>query len=515
MKKILAMMLTAAMMLSMGTAAMAATINGSIGVQTKDDGEDFISVELDGTPNEDYVVVLFSGDTELIAATPKCACEGPHTCGFYGIDEYLTCKFMLEDGGSESWNYERNEDAITIDNVPTKVVLYTINSDDSRTEVDTCDISDVVTAEAWREALQDADIFYDEDIVIVKKTYNVTNTGTASPAETFTFTDIECDNVTNGGYIEVENETTGETESVVVDKNTAPVPTIGSVTYDEGEAGSETATKNIEINLPEYEAVGIYTYTFTEVDNGIAGVTYFNGDITLVVTVIEQDGQIRVAAVHTESLVSPSYNENTTKNDTFENEYSAGSLSIEKTVTGILGDKEKEFEVTVNFESDKPVHSTVTYYDVDTATTADDGTTSYEEETLKWTDEKNEDDKYTASATFTLNHGETLTFENLPYGVTYTVVETNYTDENNTVEANKLGYDAAVYMVTNKELTTPTKTNEGSIGLSSETVTITNNKDGEVDTGISVDSIPYIAMLGVVAIGGTGFIVSKKRRSED
>ena len=140
--------------------------------------------------------------------------------------------------------------------------------------------------------------YTDMPTITLTKTYNLTNAGTISPAETFAFTALTCTDVADAG--------------VGVTKENAPVPTIGDVAYAQGEAGSSTATKEITITLPEYTAVGKYTYTFSEINKGTAGVTYRPDAIKLVVTVIEQNGKVRVAAVHTEKEGAKSGNfENT------------------------------------------------------------------------------------------------------------------------------------------------------------------------------------------------------------
>ncbi len=302
--------------------------------------------------------------------------------------------------------------------------------------------------------------YTDMSTVTLIKEYKLTNTGTTSPAETFGFSGLTCTNVTDAA----DGVTT----------TNAPVPTIAGVSYTAGEAGGENAKKNITISLPEYTSVGIYTYTFTETDGGTAGVTYRSDAITLVVTVIEQDGKVRVAAVHTEG-------EGEAKSGEFNNVYSAGSLSVKKTVTGIMGDQQKEFTVKVTFTAPEgdTVREAITYVDGDETKTiaADEGWTGYKEVEI------------------TLKHDETVTFNNIPYGVTYTVVENNYTAEADG------GYDEASYNFddTNKK-----------IDSASENVTITNNKDGEIDTGINMDSMPYILLLAVACMGLFVFI-SKKR----
>ena len=305
----------------------------------------------------------------------------------------------------------------------------------------------------------------DMSTVTLTKEYMLTNDGTTSPAETFAFSALTCTNVTDAA------------NGVTTDN--APVPTIASVSYTAGEAGGDSAKKDITITLPTYNSVGIYTYTFSETDGGTAGVTYRSEPITLVVTVIEQGGKVRVAAVHTEGACAA-------KSGEFNNKYSAGSLSVKKTVTGIMGDQQKEFTVKVTFTAPAgdTVRGDITYVDgTETKTiAAGEG----------WTGSKVVD--------ITLKHNETVTFTNIPYGVTYTVVENDYTDKENG------GYDAPSYQFDD---------NNKKIDSASENVTITNNKGGVVDTGINMDSMPYILMLAVVFMGLFVFFSKKRKMREN
>lgn len=304
----------------------------------------------------------------------------------------------------------------------------------------------------------------DMSSITFTKNYEATNANTTSPAETFAFT--------------ISNESVTHAASGVTTAN-MPTPTVGNVSYTAGEAGSASKSKNITITLPEYNSVGIYSYTIKETAGTTAGVTYFGSDITLVVTVQQgADGRFRVAAVHTETSGAA-------KSDNFPNTYSAGSLSVSKKVTGNMGDRDKEFTATVTFTkpADKTVREAITYVD---------GTETKTIATTAW------DINGKATATITLKHGETVTFKNIPYEVTYTVTETDYTNE---------GYDAAVYEYsdnTNKK-----------IDSASDTVKITNNKGTTVDTGISLDSLPYIVLLAVAAVGLVVFFVKKRTARED
>lgn len=308
----------------------------------------------------------------------------------------------------------------------------------------------------------------DMSTITLTKEYKLANAGTSSPAETFTFSTLTCTGVAEAGV---------GTDGAVVTTSNAPVPTIGSVSYEAGEAGGDNAKKTITIDLPKYTAVGIYTYTFSETDNGTAGVTYRSEAIKLVVTVIEQNGKVRVAQVHTEG------ENDTAKSTQFDNTYSAGSLAITKAVTGIMGDKQKEFTVKVTFTAPagETVKSVISYTDGD-----DENTIA-----ANWTGSQ--------EVNITLKDTETVTFTNIPYGVTYTVVEDDYTGAD--------GYDAATYTYTDE-----TKDEGGNLVLNkeSETVTITNNKNGTVDTGITMDSMPYVLLMAVACFGMV-VLFSKKR----
>lgn len=303
----------------------------------------------------------------------------------------------------------------------------------------------------------------DMSTITITKNYEATNTGTTSPAEAFYFT--------------ISNTSVTDAATDVTVQN-MPTPTIGSVLYEKGDAGSENKSKQITVTLPEYISVGIYTYTIKETVGTTAGVTYYGSDIKLVVTVQQgSNGQIRVAAVHTES-------EGAAKSDNFPNIYSAGSLSVTKNVTGNMGDQTKEFNVTVTFTApaDKSVKEAITYTD---------GT---ETKTIpaNWTNG-------VATADITLKHGETVTFTNIPYGVTYSVKEADYTGANG-------GYDSASYSFTDESK---------KIDSASDTVTITNKKGVDVDTGIFVDSLPYILILAIVAVGLVVFFGKKRMMRED
>lgn len=286
----------------------------------------------------------------------------------------------------------------------------------------------------------------DETTATVVKVYKLIGAGT-SPEETFTLQQVG--------------------DGVVKDGEATSAPALGTITgaaFAEGAATVDGATAGITIALPTYTTVGVYEYTLQEVVGTTAGVTYYGNTIKLVVTVIN-DGAIRVAAVHTESQG--------TKSDRFENTYSAGTLSITKTVTGNLGDKNKYFEFTVKLTG------------VDGKTYGDSyavsgGSNAENPTSIKIGEE----------TTFLLKHGDTISIANLPYGVTYTVTET-----------------AADGYTTTKE------GDNGTITAAAQTAAFTNNKNkSDIDMGVSMDSLPYILML--VVVGAAVVVIATRKKGE-
>ena len=297
----------------------------------------------------------------------------------------------------------------------------------------------------------------DMTTVTIKKVYKLANAGTTSPAETFTLAQVGAGRVTDG--------------------EASSAPALGTITganFTEGAATVEGFTGDITVALPEYTNVGVYEYTLKEVAGTTAGVTYYGDNITLKVTVInDTEGNLRIAAVHAESE-NNALEAGKTKKDNFPNTYSAGTLKVSKTVTGNLGDKDKyfEFKVTLTGETDKTYGETYTV--TGGSNTANPATIKIGEET-----------------TFQLKHGDIISIANLPYGVSYTVTETAAD-----------GY-------------TTTKTgNTGSINAAEQTAAFTNKKDGTIDMGVMLDSMPYVLVLAVVGAAVIA-LIAKKRRAED
>lgn len=299
--------------------------------------------------------------------------------------------------------------------------------------------------------------------ITLTKTIAKTNENTTYPGETLKFTSV---------LTEISDSANNTTENRGLD-----------LEIDKVTVNADAKTADIKVKLPGYNSVGIYTYKINETAGNVAGVTYYTSDIGLKVYVTNGDnGNLVRTAVVT------SKDEDNKKITGITNTYSAGSLSVTKNVTGNMGDKEKRFKVKVTFTAPtyETVKSTISYVVGDVTNTIDP-----------------DDDGWTKSKTvdIELKNGETVTFTNIPYGVTYKVEEDNYTSE---------GYTTTYAVGSAKSSTTAPSNITVGENHASDTVTITNNKEKKVDTGIDLDSLPYILVLAVACMGLVAF-VSKKR----
>lgn len=302
---------------------------------------------------------------------------------------------------------------------------------------------------------EDADNLFANGAITINKTYTLIGEG-SSPAETFTIT-------VGAGKIVGGRDFTVDTDGVPT------VTTSATVAYDANGATTEGAVKAFSaIEVTNLTKIGVYEYPVTETAGTTTGVTYDSNAYTLRVVVVNSDPNdlskgVVVAGAY---LVKP----DGTKTDTIENSYSSQEFKVSKTVKGAMGDIEKYFDVTVTFTAAEggTLGSAITYTGgkYTTAGTVENGV-----------------------AEIQVKHGDTVTFANVPDGATWEVVENapaNYT----------AAYSAAT----------------GTISADGENACeITNTCNITPPTGIDLDSVPYIVMLAVAALGVVAFVA--KRRS--
>lgn len=195
------------------------------------------------------------------------------------------------------------------------------------------------------------------------------------------------------------------------------------------------------------------------------------------------------------------------------------NVTITKQVTGLLGDTNKEFTFNVSITQKNGA-------DCSAGVKAWKGST---EVSLNG---------------FTLKHGETVTLENVPIGATITVTEvkpgehykvsaTGYGEQNGSDSGNvtftyvavantPTGGDAneAELMLLSVDEDTAVDADgdavayDSGIEVDNNQIIVTNHCGLLPDTGVLLDTLPYIVILAVVA-GGVALLMLRKRRKED
>ena len=256
-------------------------------------------------------------------------------------------------------------------------------------------------------------------------------------------------------------------------------PTNAMITVDDLFIDSDYA--EAAIALPAYDTVGVYYYTISMDEGSSQGVTYESAVMKVAVYVTynydegKLDAQIRATRPEGSNF----------KVEDFGNMYGLGHLTVKKTISGNLASDSQYFDVTVTFDAEGNVASDITV----SGGSNTSNPTSIE---AGWTGEK--------VVSVKLKADETLTFANIPVGVTYTVEEAAAHAEDDAT-----GSDAAKgYEVTYTGAEGVIETEETAAAV------INNEKAVEVATGISLDSMPYIMILAVVA--GAFVLTSFKKR---
>ena len=127
------------------------------------------------------------------------------------------------------------------------------------------------------------------------------------------------------------------------------------------------------------------------------------------------------------------------------------------------------------------------------------------------------------SQEFTLANGETGTLNNLmvQVGDVITITEYDASDYDTTAQIyypnssnGLLGANGQEFTGENEKTTTITITDD-MIDLKEINITVTNEKDAQVDNGVLLDTLPYILILVVVAGGGVLLFLRKRKNDDD
>ena len=180
------------------------------------------------------------------------------------------------------------------------------------------------------------------------------------------------------------------------------------------------------------------------------------------------------------------------------------NITITKHVTGLFGDKDREFNFSVSFS---PAATDVTA----TKNLREGGTQDVAN-----------------LSSFTLRHNDSITLNGVPVGTVITITESgasDYTVTATSATGDEQKGDNASFtytVVANSASTQSLEDRESDIALMSTTeevvpnnsITITNTFDAPVDNGVLLDTLPYILIL-VVVVGGGVLLFLRKRKNDD
>lgn len=378
-----------------------------------------------------------------------------------------------------------------------------------------------------------------------------TQEDSVSPKEDFKFT-ITRYGVWNAGYMDEANKIPYNKDNIPLlgTPNATNTETVVTVSADKGDAGKIKDEKEFfnstAITIPTYLSVGDFWYQVEETDNHVTGVTYATNDedkkYYIHVQVINGDEEkpfYRLVTLHKTAPTADSgnniaYNDETKESSTLytankvndiQNTYSAGTLTVEKVVEGNAGDKDKRFEIQVTFTKPKDtiINSEITYTaslaekeDASLHSIIGQGSGSQWNDAAGYPISAENTGSATNTVTIWVKNGEPVTFNNIPYGVSYTVEEMNtgnkYSNDKYLDPVYALSNNEGEDSITTKDAAWGGKIAKGKVSDANDTVTIKNKKDVTIDVGVLLSNAPYAAML---ALAGTAGVVFVKRRKKD
>lgn len=290
-------------------------------------------------------------------------------------------------------------------------------------------------------------------------------------------------------------------------------------------AGTYTRTFNVNLATllgNNKTKVGEYTYTISENDTQIPGITKDPNELILKVTVVNATGEIGGGYGYYAALYRD--NKKVEAKDAFKNSYDSKSLTLSKTVHGALADLNKDFTFTIKFTKDTGVDANNLYMGPQVGTLSTNvsikpegtATTPLAANTYLELDK---------SYTVSLRHNGSLELSNLPAGIKYEVFENGSEVSGSDVVLNTTNTSGqnVKYVVTVEDadqnaVTFSGITVSGQINKESPanvTTAFHNTNNAEPDMGVVLDNAPYIALLAIVAIGGVALMLNKRRRDEE
>ena len=248
-----------------------------------------------------------------------------------------------------------------------------------------------------------------------------------------------------------------------------------SITYP----GKQAATTEVPLTaFTDSDGDGVYTYEMTGLSPDTAyTVTEKNAAVDNYNVTTKING-----TVDDDASTSGTVARGQIETVAYVNEYTSATaeVSVTKTVSGNMGDPNKEFKFTASLKDASMKDITYVLY------------------------QKNAEGEYTSigngtissdSYQFNLKHDQKIVFTGVKIGAEMTVTE------------NADGYTASITGASATTAGTATFT----VMKDGNTVAFNNTKNANIDTGIVTDSLPYILLLTMAVIGAGVLLLNKRR----
>ena len=254
----------------------------------------------------------------------------------------------------------------------------------------------------------------------------------------------------------------------------------------------------------EHDAVRDTTHKFTL--KGGESIIFSGINVNDDVTVTETDytSQHYTTTVdnvvgHEKTIKSATLKQNQERGETvaFVNEYTTPkleSMTIKKVVTGAFGERNKEFTFNVTLTKDGKTATGANHSNVNGI----------------------------SLNSFTLKHGQQVELNEIPIGTTITITE----EDANEYKTSATGHKKPIKTSGERTFTYKVEEDESgkavlkSVGDDSEgfdgtAITVENNFDGNPDTGVLLDTLPYLILLAVAVAGGVLVVVRKHKHRDE
>ena len=276
--------------------------------------------------------------------------------------------------------------------------------------------------------------------------------------------------------------------------------TLGSesknVTWSKSSATGVTTSDSVANTPYRFKLKGGESITFSGISVDDNNVTVTEDDYTTKHYTTTVDGRTGREITIPATTLKQNQKDGTVTTVEFTNAYTTPklpSMTIQKVVTGAFGERTKEFAFSVELTDKAGAKVT------------------------GWSHTNQNGARVTDLSSFKLTHGQSVKLENIPIGTTITITESDANEyetkaTNYEVNPNK---EFIYEVVADENGNAVLKSRDNSQTVAHNAIVVTNDFDGTPDTGVLLDTLPYLILLAVAVAGGVLVVVRKHKHRDE